>query len=334
MSARTALGLIAALTLLSLAACGGGDDGPETGKLRVVSTVSPITSLVENIGGDRISLEGIVPEGVNSHTFEPAPSVTRLMAQADLIVLNGLFLEEPSLNMARAVSRPGAVVLTLADETIAPDSWVFDFSFPEDGGRPNPHLWTNPILALRYAELILDRLTALDPANAGYYAENYRRLEARLHDLDLRIAAAVETIPPENRRLLTYHDSFPYFADRYGLEIIGAVQPSDFSQPSARDVADLIDQVRQTGVPAVFGSEVFSSDVMEQIAREGGAVFIDQLRDDDLPGGPSDPRHTYHGLMLANLETMVAALDGSLDALAGFDSSPVFDGESGAVYPQ
>ena len=327
-----------AVVALAIAACGGTNDtspqASDSEGLRVVTTVSPITSLVENVGGVRIRLQGIVPEGTNSHTFEPAPSVAQVMSEADLIVLNGLFLEEPSLEMAEANKKPGAVILALADRAISRDEWVFDFSFPEDGGHPNPHLWTSPVLAIEYAELIRDELAKLDADNADYYNSNYEKLKARLEDLDRRISEAVETIPPENRKLLTYHDSFPYFGPRYGLEIVGAVQPSDFTEPSARDVADLIDQVRQTKVPAIFGSEVFPSPVMEQIAKEGGAEFVDQLRDDDLPGSHGDPRHSYMGLMLTNVEVIVTALGGSAEALAGFDATPVFEGESGAVYPE
>ncbi len=324
---------------LFVAACsaGGESGGPQdapAGALRVVTTVSPITSLVENVGGPRVRLEGIVPEGVNSHTFEPAPSVARVMSEADLIVLNGLFLEEPSLEMAKANMKPGAVILALGDKAITRDEWVFDFSFPESDGHPNPHLWTSPGLALKYAELIRDELSALDADNADYYASNYEKLKERIEDLDRRIAEVVETIPPENRKLLTYHDSFPFFASRYGLEVIGAVQPSDFTEPSAREVANLIDQTRATGVPAIFGSEVFPSPVMEQIAKEGGALFVDKLRDDDLPGSHGDPGHTYLGLMAANVEAMAPALGGSAAALAGFDASLVFEGDSGARYPE
>jgi ABC-type Zn uptake system ZnuABC Zn-binding protein ZnuA len=302
--------------------------------LKVVSTVSPITSLVENIGGTRIELEGIVPEGTNSHTFEPAPSLASVVSQADLFIANGLFLEEPSIEMARANKKPGAVILTLGDKAIAKEEWVFDFSFPESQGHPNPHLWTAPHLALKYGELIRDELVVLDPANADYYNENFEKLKVRIEDLDRRIAEAVETIPPENRKLLTYHDSFPFFGSRYGMEIIGAVQPSDFTEPSAREVADLIDQVRDEQVPAIFGSEVFPSPVMEQIAREGGAQFIDQLRDDDLPGAPGDPNHTYLGLMVTDMEIMIPTLGGSVEAFEGFDPSLVFEGESRAIYPQ
>ena len=323
---------------LAVAACGGTDDAgtqaADSKALRVVTTVSPITSLAENVGGTIIKLQGIVPEGVNSHTFEPAPSVAQVMAEADLIVLNGLFLEEPSLEMAEANSKPGAVILTLADRAISRDEWVFDFSFPESGGHPNPHLWTSPVLAIEYADLIRDELVKLDAENAGYYNDNFEKMKVRLEDLDSRIFDAVATVPPENRKLLTYHDSFPFFGSRYGFEIVGAVQPSDFTEPSARDVAGLIDQVRETGVPAIFGSEVFPSPVMEQIAKEGGADFVDKLRDDDLPGSHGDPRHSYVGLMLTNVEIMVTALGGSAEALSGLDASPVFEGESGAVYPE
>ena len=342
---RKASGLLLLPVLFSgLAACaqgaaptGAGEPSPAglpEPALRVASTVSPITSLVENIGGDRIALEGIVPEGTNSHTFEPAPSVAATLARADLFVANGLFLEEPTIEMARANLKPGAVILTLGDQTITRQEWVYDFSFPESGGQPNPHLWTAPHLALKYAELIRDALVAQDPDNTGYYAENFEQLKVKIEDLARRIAAAVATIPPRNRKLLTYHDSFPYFGPRYGLELIGAVQPSDFTEPSAREVAGLIDQIRATGVPAVFGSTVFPSPVMEQIAKEGGAEFIDQLRDDDLPGEPGDASHTYLGLMLEDARIIVQALGGDSSALEGFDPGPVFAGPSRAVYPQ
>ena len=221
------------LTLFAIAglACGtpeqesGASPSPDTEKLKVVSTVSPITSLVENIGGTAITVEGIVPEGVNSHTFEPAPSLARVMAQADLIVLNGLFLEEPSLNMAEASKSAEAVILTLGDKAITREQWVFDFSFPESEGHPNPHLWTDPILALKYAEIVRDQLTTLDQANSDHYNDNYSKLETRIQDLDRRIAEAVDTIPAQNRRLLTYHDSFPYFASGTAWKSSGPCSP-------------------------------------------------------------------------------------------------------------
>ena len=309
-------------------------DATTSDKLRVVSTVSPITSVVENIGGTRIDLEGVVPEGVNSHTFEPAPSVAVLMAGADLVFLNGLFLEEPTLEMANANLKPGAQVVSLGEQTITREQWKFDFSFPEAGGHPNPHLWPDPILTLRYAEIVRDELTSKDAANAEYYSANYDAYARRIADLDAAIKVAIATIPEENRKLLTYHDSWAYFADRYGLTVIGAVQPSDFSEPSAQEVADLVRQIQTEGIPALFGSEVFPNDVMQTIAAESGARYVDELSDDDLPGAPGDPNHSYLGLAVTNLQIIIPNLGGDASALDDFDVSPVFDGESDAVYPQ
>ena len=324
---------ISILSLLAiLVAC--GQDAGEGGKLRVVTTVSPITSIVENVGGDRIQLEGIVPEGVNSHTFEPQPSLARLLADADLIIANGLFLEEPTLQLAEANKKESTPILLLGDGAISPEQWQFDFSFPESEGHPNPHLWPDPLLGLKYAELTQAQLATLDPDNADYYWENLDALRERIHAMDAAVRESVASIPPENRRLVTYHDSWAYFALTYGLEVIGAVQPSDFAEPSAREVAQIIDQVKELGLPAVFGSEEFPSDVLETIAREGGTTFIDQLADDDLPGAPGDPDHSYLGLMRRNMQIMIPALGGNADAFADVDVSPVFEGESGAVYPQ
>ena len=328
------LGISISILFLLAVLAGCGQDSGDNGKLRVVTTVSPITSIVENIGGDKIQLEGVVPEGVNSHIFEPQPSLARLLAEADLIIANGLFLEEPTLQLAEANKKDDTPILLLGDNSISSEQWQFDFSFPESAGHPNPHLWPDPNLGLKYAELTQAQLASLDPDNADYYRENLDAFRERINVMDAAIREAVATVPPENRKLVTYHDSWAYFALTYGMEVIGAVQPSDFAEPSAREVAEIIDQVKELGIPAVFGSEEFPSDVLETIAREGDTAFIDQLADDDLPGGPGDPDHSYLGLMRQNMRIMIPALGGSADAFADVDVSPVFEGESGAVYPQ
>ncbi len=326
---------ITLVLVMALASCGGGPTSSAGGvELRIVTTVSPITSIAENIGGTRVRITGIVPEGVNSHTFEPPPSLAKTLAEADLLIVNGLFLEEPALELARTSLRPGVPVLSLGDSAIARDEWLFDFSFPGSGGRPNPHLWPDPVLALRYAGLIRAEFAKLDPENTSYYAGNYAAFSQQIDRLDAAIRASVASIPEKDRALLTYHDSWAYFARRYGLQVIGAVQPTDFSEPSAREVASLIEQVKALGVPAVFGSEVFPSPVMGQIARETGAAFVDQLRDDDLPGEPGGPRHSYIGLMVQNMEVMVAALGGDTSALSNIQTGFVFEGSPLTVYPQ
>src|SRR5918992_1329441 len=292
-------------------------------KLTVVATVAPITSMVENVGGNKIRLTGIIPEGINSHTFEPVPSDIKILAEADLLIVNGLDLEIPTMNLARANMKKGSALLRLGDKTITEKEYIYDFSFPKDRGHPNPHLWLNPRHAMRYAGLIRDELVRLDHENKSTYEANAAAFLKKLEMLDQAIEDSVKTIPEKNRRLLTYHDSWPYFARRYGFQIIGAVQPSDFSDPSPREVKRLIDQIRKEKVPAVFGSEVFPSPVLEQIAREGKTRYIDKLRDDELPGQPGDPQHSYIGMMVENLTIMLEALAGSAEELKKIDPAPV-----------
>lgn len=318
-------GLALALAATAAAACGAtaGRSFPDDGRLRVVTTVSPITSIVANIGGDRIHVIGIVPEGTNSHTFEPAPSDAAVVADADIVFLNGLHLEEPTLELTDANVREGVPVVSLGDETIGPDDYIFDFSFPEAGGDPNPHLWTNPPYALRYAEIVADELSALAPEDAGAFAANLAAFRARIEELDRLVRAVTATVPEGNRVLLTYHDSFPYFAREYGWTVIGAVQPADFSEPTPQEVARLIDQVRDLEVPAIFGSEVFPSPILQQIAAETGADYVEDLRDDDLPGESGTSDHTYLGLMVFDFRTFMGALGGDVSPFDGFDTSDV-----------
>ena len=305
-------------------------NGAASPVLRIVTTVSPITNIAYNIAGDRAQITGIVPEGVNSHTFEPAPSDAKTMAEADLIFINGLKLEEPTLALAEANKNDEAEIVLLGDLTVTPEEYVFDFSFPREAGSPNPHLWPNPDFGLRYAEIIRDTLAARDPAGADYYNANYTAFAARIEALKEAIRATVNSIPAENRKLLTYHDSWAYFAPIYGMTVIGAIQPSDFAEPSARDVADIITQIKAEKVPAVFGSEVFPSPILEQIAKESGAQYVDDLRDDDLPGAPGEPQHSYLGLMVNNMVVMAQALGGDPSLIENFDTSNV-PGADGSV---
>jgi manganese/iron transport system substrate-binding protein len=292
-------------------------------KLKVVTTVAPITSIVENVAGDKADIAGIIPEGINSHTFEPAPSDSKLLSKADIIIFNGLDLETPTVKLAQANLKQGAAIYSLGDKTIKEDQYIYDFSFPKEQGHPNPHLWLNPEYAMRYAALARDELIGLDPKNKNSYETNSAQFIKKLEALDQAIKDAIQTIPPGQRRLLTYHDSWPYFARRYEFQVIGAVQPSDFADPSPREVIRLIEQIRKEKVPAVFGSEVFPSPVLAQIAREAKSRYIDKLRDDELPGKPGDPQHSYIGMMVENMTIMFEALGGSADALKKVEPAPV-----------
>lgn len=292
-------------------------------KLDVATTVAPISSIARNIGGSRIRLRGLIPDATNSHTFEPAPSDALALAKADLIVVNGLHLEQPTLDMAEASKSADAEVRMLGDNTITQDQWLFDFSFPESQGDPNPHLWMNVKYAEHYAELMRDWFSELDPANATYYAANFTAYQTRLEQLDALIRQGVASVPAENRKLLTYHDSWAYWAREYVFTVIGAIQASDFSDPSPQEVAALIDQIKAEKVPAVFGSEVFPSPVLAQIARESGAQFVDALRDDDPPGDVGAPEHTYLGMLKKDMQVMIGALGGDasiFDPLAVTDT--------------
>lgn len=292
-----------------------------SGKPKVLTTVSPLTNIVHNIGGSLIELHGLIPEGTDSHTFEPAPSDIRFIAEADLIVLNGLHLEAPSEKLVAANKRKQAVVLKLGDRAIQEKDWIYDFSFPKERGDPNPHLWLNVAYAMRYAELVRDALTQLDPANKPFYERNAEGYLVKLAKLDEAIKAAMQTIPAKNRKLVTYHDSFAYFCPRYGCAVIAAIQPSDFSEPAPRDVAALIDQLKAEQVPAIFGSEVFPSKVMNQIGKEAGVKFVGALRDDDLPGPEGSPEHTYIGMMIEDVRTIVRSLGGEDGKLSDLSDS-------------
>lgn len=295
--------------------------GPD--KLDVATTVAPISSIARNIGGTRIRLHGLIPDATNSHTFEPAPSDAKVLANADLIVVNGLHLEEPTLELAEASKRAETPIKLLADNTITREEWLFDFSFPESEGDPNPHLWMNVPYALHYAELLRDWFSQADAANKDYYAANFDAFKTRIDQLDGMIKQGVASVPEKNRKLLTYHDSWAYWAREYGFKVIGAVQASDFSDPSPQEVAQLIDQIKAEQVPAVFGSEVFPSPVLEQIARESGAKFVDALRDDEPPGEQNAPEHTYLGMLKKDMQIMIEALGGDpniFDALIVTDT--------------
>jgi ABC-type Zn uptake system ZnuABC Zn-binding protein ZnuA len=325
--------LLAVCVLTACSSSDGGTPAPaDDGRLSIVTTVAPLTSIVANVAGNRATITGIVPEGTNSHTFEPAPQVAAVMEDADVVFVNGLQLEEPTLDLAQVNAPDDAVIVALGDEVLPEEDYLYDFSFPEEDGKPNPHLWTDPTYAVKYAGVVRDTLVERDPDGAAAYAANHDAFVAKAQALSDALEADTATIPAGKKQLLTYHDAYAYFAQTYGWQVIGAVQPSNFEDPQPREIARIIDQVRETGVPVVFGSEVFPSQVLEQIAKETGARYEDTLRDDDLPGEPGDPEHSWLGLMRYDYVTMIEALGGSAERLEALDVSDVVPDE--ATYPQ
>jgi ABC-type Zn uptake system ZnuABC Zn-binding protein ZnuA len=324
----------AAVLALVTAACGSDDDSSTdaTSEFQVVTTVAPITSIAANVIGECAEIVGIVPEGTNSHTFEPPPSAAEVMTTADVVFINGLQLEEPTKELAQTNVADGVQIIELGDETIDPDQYKYDFSFPEDGGKPNPHLWTDPTLVKVYADIIRDTMVAEVPECADEMNANYDAFVEIVDEFDVAIQEAFDTIPEDQRKLVTYHDAYAYFADTYGWNVIGAVQPADFGDPTPADVVSLIEQIEAEQVPAVFGSEVFPSPILEQIAQETGAVYVDDLRDDDLPDEPGDENHSWLGLMKFNFITMTEALGGDAGALVAFEVRNTVP--DNAFYPQ
>jgi ABC-type Zn uptake system ZnuABC Zn-binding protein ZnuA len=306
---------------------------PITGVLTIATTVAPITSIVANIaGGTGTLVTGIVPEGTNSHTFEPKPSDAKTLETADIVFINGLALEEPTKDLARANLKDGAIICELGTQVLPEPDYIYDFSFPEEGGKPNPHLWTSPPMAKQYAQVVHDVLVRRDPANAAAYDSNLAAFSAKVDALDAAMVAATATIPESQRKLVTYHDAYAYFAKHYGYTVVGALQPSSFNEPTPKEIGDLINQVKTENVKAIFGSEVFPSPILEQIGAETDVRYIDVLRDDDLIGEPGDADHSWLGLMRFDFVTIVEALGGDTSALKSLDVSDV--AKDTAVYPQ
>ena len=333
---------ILAVSLILITGCAGSEQtsnsqnvGCDLGEvvqgrpLNIATTVAPITSIIANIaGGTSTSITGIVPEGTNSHTFEPKPSDAASLESADAIFINGLVLEEPTKDLAIANLKESANICELGTETLPESEYIYDFSFPKEGGKPNPHLWTNPPMAKQYAQVARDLLVRRDPVNAAIYEKNFVAFAVKIDALDQAIEIATATIPEDQRKLLTYHDAYAYFAKNYGYTVVGAIQPSSFDEPTPKEIAALILQVKELGVKAIFGSEVFPSPVLEQIGLESDVRYVDVLRDDDLIGKPGDKEHSWLGLMRFNFVTIVEALGGDASALKLIDVQDVVKDEA------
>ncbi len=326
--------LAAALAVtVAVAGCGARDAASVEGdRLRVVTTVAPITSIVASVAGDRADITGLVPEGTNSHTFDPPPSAAAVLSEADVVFINGLKLEEPTKQLVEENMADEAVLVEIGTEVLPPSDYIYDFSFPKEEGKPNPHLWTDPTWAIEYAAVVRDTLTEADPDGRRAYRGNYAAFEKQATRLSDALRADQRSIPAGDKELLTYHDAYAYFAETYGWEVIGAIQPKNFADPTPKEVAALIDQVEAADVPVIFGSEVFPSAVLEEVGRATGAGYEDTLRDDDLPGEPGDPEHSWLGLMRYDYVTMINGLGGEATELAALDIQPAVSDE--ASYPQ
>ena len=290
-----ALGFLLAL----LAGCSGAAPAPTTNGLRVVATTTVLADMVEQVGGKDVDVVSIVPKGGVVETFDPSPRDIAAISEADLVVMNGLGLDN-WLERVVDSAAPDVPVVRLGEDLPGTE-------YIGEGSGTNPHLWLDVSNGVRYAERIRDALVTADPARADAFRVGGDAYVARLQELDGWVREQVATIPPENRKLVSFHEAFPYFAQAYGLEVVGSVVGVPGQDPSAGEIAALVDAIRASGARAVFTEAGFNPALAQSIATEAGVSVESGLYNDSLGDPPVD---TYEGLIRHDVERIVAALGG------------------------
>jgi ABC-type Zn uptake system ZnuABC Zn-binding protein ZnuA len=327
---------IAALSLLSLlllAACGGAEPtlqggapagqqptttAPTTGeKLKIVATFSILGDLAQRIGGDAIELRTLVGPGSDTHTFQPSPADGVALAEAGLVIENGLEFETWLDDLyAASGSKAQRVVVTAGIEPIEAEEGTQhedDEHAAEAGtdehGELDPHVWHDVANAMRMVEAIRDGLAQADPARAATYTANAEAYLAELKALDAFVVEQTGGLPEARRKLVTSHDTFAYFAKRYGFEIVGTAlgASTEAADPSAQGIVELVERIRAAGVPAIFAENVQNPALMEQIASESGVALGPPLYTDAL-GEPGSDGDTYVKMIRSNVTAIVQAL--------------------------
>lgn len=300
MPCRTVLTfLLAGLSWIGASAFAGAQTPAE--KLEVVATFSIVADFVREVGGDRVALTTLVGPDGDAHVYSPAPSDSRRLAQAKLIVSNGLGLEGW---MARLIKSSGtkAALVEAAKGVKARKS-----DDAHTHGGFDPHAWQDVSNAKVYVVNIRDALASADPAGREVYEANATAYLDALDALDREVRAAVAAIPPERRRIITTHDAFGYFKAAYGLDFVAPQGVSTEAEPSAKDVARIIQQIRREKIGAVFLENVSDPRLIERIAQETGARIGERLYSDAL-SAPDGPAGTYIDMMRHNIRAISAAL--------------------------
>lgn len=296
-----ALGTLILAVAFVAAACGvnpgTGVTPGSSGRLQVVATTTVLADFVAQIGGDRVSVAALVPKGGEVHTFDPTPSDARRLAEADLVVANGLGLDDWLTGLA-ADAGATAPVVKLGEN-------LPGVTYLMDGQTPNPHLWLDVANARRYAARIAEELQRLDPSGAAAYRAAASAYDARLADLDAWIRSRIEAVPTDRRRVVSSHEAFPYYARAYGLQIVDVIVPSPGQEPSAAQIARLIEAIRASGVRAILAEAQFNPALAERIAAETGVTVVTNLYSDSVGDPPAD---TYEGLMRWDTERIVEAV--------------------------
>jgi zinc/manganese transport system substrate-binding protein len=273
-------------------------------RLRVVATFSILGDLVHEIGSDRIELAVLVGADADAHTYQPKPTDARALASAQALVSNGLAYEGWIDRLAKAAPFKGrAIVATTGVATLQ--------GAPSPGHShahgPDPHCWQDVGRVRRYVGNIVEGLAAADAANATFYRERGQAYDKRLAALDQWIKAEIAKVPAAQRRAITAHDSFRYFTAAYGVQFLAPRGFTTESEPSAKDVAALIRQVREQKIKALFVENMSNPGLIDQIARESGAVVGPRLYSDAL-SGPGGPAPTYEAMMRHNVAALVAGM--------------------------
>ena len=294
---RAVMALLAAALVAT--ACGSSSASPSASAraMKVVATTTVFADIVRNVGGDRVSVTSIIPAGAGPEDYEPKPDDARKLADADLVVSNGVGLDDFLDRLSAAAGGAGKPKLVLGDgiPTITVD------------GKPNPHFWLDPTLvADHYLPAISAALTKLDPSGAATYAANANAYAAQVRAMDTANQSKIATIPPANRKLVTFHDAFPYFAKHYGFEVIGVILANVGQEPTASELASLVQKVRAAQVPAVFSEAQFSPELAHTLAQEAGITKIVTTLYNDTLGPP--PADSYLKMMGWNVDEIVNAL--------------------------
>jgi ABC-type Zn uptake system ZnuABC Zn-binding protein ZnuA len=281
-----------------LSSCAETTAIPGGGELDVLTTSTILADLAQNVAGERLVVEPFLPTGADPHSYQPTPQDIARISETSVLIINGAGYEGFLESVLENAKRQGTLIDASSGLDLRTDA--------EHG--VDPHLWLDPNQAIGYVENIQEGLTAFDPDGAETYRSNTKAYIQQLHDLDAWIEQQVAQIPPERRVLVTNHEAFGYFAERYGFTVLGTIVESVSSNasPSARQMAALIDQIRQSGAPAIFLDASDNPDLAQQIAAETGATVVTELHLESLTDGP--PAATYIDLMKHNVTKIVESL--------------------------
>ncbi|MDD3826715.1 MAG: metal ABC transporter substrate-binding protein [Anaerolineae bacterium] len=315
-------GTLAVLLLLLLGAAACGPSGPDGAaaiaepgpaalgageKLQVVATTNIVGDVVGRVGGDRIGLLTLMGIGVDPHSYVPAPSEVAAIHDADLVFLNGGGLEDGLENVLESAGGEAPRVEISQGIQFRPAEGEAHAGEDDDHGEVDAHVWFSVPNVIQWVENARQALSLRDPGNADAYRANAEAYTRELEELDAWIQAQVESIPVENRKLVTNHASFAYLADRYGLEQVGTVYPFNPSaEPSARAIAALQEIIQRYGVPAIFTESTVNVKLAEQVAADTGVRLV-SLYTGSL-GGPGSGAETYVELMRYDVTAIVEAL--------------------------